>query len=302
MRPLKPWRPVASVVAVLGIWWLVGHNSGAGWVQMIGDGMAATLAIGLFGPAVVLRRSTITVTAAPEDATAGLPVEISIAASTRVRARPVDPPGPEVFAGAVRGRVTSWGDRLTLVPDHRGIYGAAIVDVATAAPFSLMWWSRRVVMTLPTELLVAPRLGEALPFPPRADDASGDGLPRAPSQVGEPRAVRPYRAGDGRRWVHWPATAHTSHLMVREMEAPTEEPVTVTVVLGEDSEAAERAAERALGTITRILDAGIPVVLATEERGGAVISPIDDRRQAGRRLARAVPPTGAGSGSEMTRS
>ncbi len=298
VRPVRPLRPVASVVAVLGIWWLVGHNSGAGWVQMLGDGLAATLAVGLFGPAVVLRRSRLRVDNAPGDTTAGLPVELAVVASTRVRLRPVNPPGPEVFAGPVRGQAT--GDSLTLVPEHRGVHATIVVHVATAAPFALLWWTRRVVLTLPAELVVAPRLGPSVPVPYHGDDSRGDGQPRALAQVGEPRGVRPYMAGDGRRWVHWPATAHTGGLMVREMETPTAEPVTVTVVLPPGADAAERVAERALGTITRLLDRGDPVVLVTDEPTGPVEAPVGDRRHAGRRLARASMRHGGLPGSEIS--
>ena len=290
---------MAGVVAVLGVWWLVGHNSGAGWVQVIGDALAAALAVGLFGPAVILRRSRVGVGAASGDHTAGLPVELAVSASTRVRLRPVSPPGPEVLAGPVRGRLTvGSGDRLTLVPDHRGVHTVAVVDVATAAPFALLWWTHRVALALPDELVVAPRLGPSATLPAGADDTSGVGRPQAPAQVGEPRGVRPYRAGDGRRWVHWPATAHSGGLMVREMEAPTAEPVTVSVVLPRQLEPAERTAERALGTVTRLLDRGIPVILATDEPDGPAVGPVTDRRQAGRRLARAV--SGAQSRADIS--
>ena len=76
--------------------------------------------------------------------------------------------------------------------------------------------------------------------------------------------------------------------MVREMERPTAEPVTVTVSLPPDAEEAERISERALGTIVLLLDRGLPVVLGTTEASGPVEAPVEDRRQAGRRLARAV--------------
>ena len=292
IRPVRPLLPVAGVVAVLSVWWLVGHNSGAGWVQMIGDGLAATLAVGLLGPAVALRRAAVKVTAAPGDAAAGLPVELAVAASTRVRLRPVEPPGPVVLVGPVRRRAGAGGslpsDRLTLLPDHRGVYATVVVEVATAAPFALLWWTRRLALNLPEELLVAPRLGPPAAIAGRDDAADGEGGPPAPARVGELRGIRPYRPGDSRRWVHWPATAHTGVLMVREMEAPTTAPVTVTVVLPRDIEAAETVAERALGTVTRLLDQGIPVILATDEPAGPVVGAVADRRLAGRRLARAV--------------
>jgi uncharacterized protein (DUF58 family) len=142
------------------------------------------------------------------------------------------------------------------------------------------------VLGLPNDLVVSPRLGPAAHF--RDDDAGHDGPTPASETFGEPRGVRPYRPGDSRRFVHWPATAHAGRLMVREMDAPTWAPVTVTVILPPDADAAERVAESALGTVCSLLDDGIPVVLATTERGGPAAGPVADRRQAGRRLALAV--------------
>ena len=117
------------------------------------------------------------------------------------------------------------------------------------------------------------------------------------ADLGEPRGARPYRPGDDRRQVHWQAFAHTGELMVREREAPAAEPVTLQVTLPVDPDEAERVAERALGTVVYLLDRGAPVVLGTVESSGPVRGPVEDRRIAGRRLARAVatpgnPPTG----------
>ena len=53
-RPSRNAAPVVVAVAILGIWWLVAHNGGSGWVQALGDVVFGTLFIGIFGPAVVL--------------------------------------------------------------------------------------------------------------------------------------------------------------------------------------------------------------------------------------------------------
>jgi uncharacterized protein (DUF58 family) len=94
--------------------------------------------------------------------------------------------------------------------------------------------------------------------------------------------------GDARRLVHWRSTAHAGRLMVREVEEPAAEPVTVTVELPADAEMAERAAEGALGSVVRLLQGGDVVLLATREASGPVLEPVVDRRGTGRRLARAV--------------
>ena len=128
-------------------------------------------------------------------------------------------------------------------------------------------------------------------MPLRPDEGTGDVLDRPRSDVGLPRGARPYVPGDARRLVHWRSTAHAGRLMVRELEQPAAEPVTITVELPEDPDAAERVAEGALGSVVGLLEGGAPVLLGPREASGPVLGPVADRRSAGRRLARAV--TGA---------
>jgi uncharacterized protein (DUF58 family) len=288
VRPARPVAPFAVSVAILGLWWLVAHNGGAGWVQALGDVAFGTLSVGLFGPALFLACSRVRVVSSPTDGVAGQPVEMELAASSRLRIRAVNPPGDLAFIGPSRGRPRSSDDRITLRPARRGLLDTVTVDIATAAPFALQWWTRRLVLPLPATLHVAPRCGRPDRLLTKVHDDDGEGNEWVPSDVGQPRGARPYRAGDSRRQVHWRATAHTGELMVRELERPSAEPVTVHVVLPDEPDAAERAAERALGTVVQVLQHGAPVLLATLEESGAVVASVADRRTAGRRLARAV--------------
>jgi uncharacterized protein (DUF58 family) len=215
--------------------------------------------------------------------------------STRVRVKPLEPPGPQSFVGAHRepggnGSRPAITDAaaITLLPEGRGVYDRVVLQVATAAPFGLLWWRKTVVVPLPRSLHVGPRLGRPLALPVGRQDTSGEGVLDASVQIGEPRGVRPYRPGDHRRWVHWPATAHSGELMVREMEGPTAEPVTLEIHLPADAEAAERMAERAMATVVALVDRGASVLLATTEASGPKVATVGDRRSAGRRLARAI--------------
>jgi uncharacterized protein (DUF58 family) len=277
---------VAGVV-IIGLWWLVAHNAGSGWVQVLGDLVFGTLLIGLVGPFVVVSRARITIRSAPGDGIAGSPVPVGVVSRGRMRVRPVEPPGPEVFVGPRRRRRAD-DAVVTLVPERRGVHDAVTFDIASAAPFALQWWTRRVTLALPSTLLVSPRCGRAQPPPVRPDEGTGDILDRPRADEGLPRGARPYLPGDPRRLVHWRATAHAGLLMVREVERPTAEPVTVTVELPADSDEAERVAEGALGSVVGLLERGGSVLLGTRETAGVVLKPVTDRRSAGRRLARAV--------------
>ena len=284
--PVRPLVPLAGCAAVLLVWELVAHNSGAGWVQAVGDVLAGVLAVGLVAPALATGRARVRVVESPADASAGLPVELAVHASSRVRLTPLVPPGPATFAGP--GRAGTVARPLTLLPERRGVHATVVVEVASAAPFGLLWWRRHAQVELPRALCVGPRLGAPLAVAAGAERAAGTGGRATPAPLGEPRGVRPYRPGDQRRFMHWPATAHTGDLMVREMEDAGAGPVTLEVHLPEDPEAAERLAERALGTVVALVDTGTPVRLATTEEDGARVGAVGDRRSAGRRLARAV--------------
>jgi len=292
VRPIRPLVPLASAFFVVLGWGVVAHNSGSGWVQALGDVVAGTLLLGMVGPAVVLARVRLHITTVPTDATAGLPSDIGVVSSSRVRLTPVRPAGPECFVGPSGAPGPADADAFALLPRRRGVVSSIVVDVATAAPFGLLWWTRRVRLDLASELHIGPKIGPPVVLPRQQDDRSGDSWERAPRDIGEPRGVRPYRPGDSRRWVHWPATAHSGELMVREMEGPTAEPVVVLVSLPSDEEAAESVAERALGTLVALFDRGTSVFLTTTEPTGRRTGAVADRRTAGRRLARAVAPDG----------
>jgi len=293
-RPSRNAAPVVVAIAILGIWWLVAHNGGSGWVQAMGDIVFGTLFIGIFGPAVILTCARIRITGAPVDCSAGMPADIGLAASTRLRICARAPFEGEAFVGPV-GRRQAPEHGVPLVPQRRGVHDFVNLDIATAAPFALQWWTRRVVLPLPSTLYVAPRSGRPESFPLRAHDDTGVTVDWVQTDSGQPRGARPYQPGDSRRRVHWSATAHAGELMVRELERPSAEPVTLTVVLPQDPQEAELVAERALGTITRLLERGSTVLLATLEASGPVTAGVADRRGAGRRLARAVASANANS-------
>jgi uncharacterized protein (DUF58 family) len=275
-------------VLIIGLWWLVAHNAGSGWVQVLGDLVFGALLIGIVGPFVVVTRARITLCRAPADGIAGSPVTLAVASRGRVRVQPVAPPGHAVFVGP-RGRRGQADEVVTLAPERRGVHDAVELDIASAAPFALQWWTRRVRLPLPAALHVSPRCGPAQRLPVTPDERTGDALHRPRSDEGLPRGARPYVPGDSRRLVHWRTTAHAGRMMVRELEQPAAEPVTITVDLPRDPEAAERVAEGALSSVVGLLEGGATVVLGTTEASGPVLGPVTDRRGAGRRLARAVP-------------
>ena len=292
VRPVRPLVPLVSCAGVLLAWGLVAHNSGAGWVQAVGDVLAGNLGVEACSPPPSSPGAPpVEVVEVPSDATAGLPRgggagRHPVAGQTSRPTRPRDVRRPAARRGhAGRGAP----DRSPSSPQYRGVFDQVALELATAAPFGLTCGGARPSSsTSPVPCMSDPVWARPLPLPGGRDDTSGGGVLDSSVPIGEPRGVRPYRPGDHRRWVHWPATAHSGELMVREMEGPTAEPVTLEVHLPVDADAAERMAERAMATVVALVDRGASVLLATTETSGPKIGAVGDRRSAGRRLARAV--------------
>jgi hypothetical protein len=306
-RPVAWFAPVAGSAVAMVAWAGVAHSSGSGWVQAVGALLAAVLITGLLAPYVAARRATLTCSACPSDGQAGRPSALTMTANGPVRIRPRYPVGAET--GAVGQPYGPRTVEVPITPSRRGVIERVVVEVASCAPFGLLWWAREIEVALPRPLHIAPRLGDPARMETTTTRSPGDSPRRAPSGVGEPRGVRPYRPGDTRRSVHWPATSHVGALMVREKEHQTDDPIVVDVVLPPDPPAAETEAERVMAAVARSLTQGETVVLGTRETGGHIVRVVRDRIDLGRRLARAVPslepvmrpPPAAGDGTRKGR-
>jgi len=274
--------PVAGTALLLFVWAGVAHASGSGWVQAVGSVVAGLLLLGLVAPAFAAPGLLLICEKSPSDATAGSAVELEVVGNRSMRCIPRSMGGAPLLL--TRGMPAC----LVIVPVRRGVTSTVTVRVATAAPFGLLWWSRDQVLELSRPLHVAPRPSErpmGLLAPSALED--GHGPPR-PTLTGDLRGVRPYQHGDGRRRVHWNASAHTGGLMIRESESRTDDPIRIVVDLPRDLDAADQLAEEAMGEAILQLSAGRRVLLETTEVTGRVVAPVADRVAAGRRLARSV--------------
>lgn len=117
-----------------------------------------------------------------------------------------------------------------LPTDRRGIYDLGPMQIGVSDPFGL---AMRVTDGAPvTRLVVFPRV-DAIDPPPISngdDPLAGADHPRALTGGGEDfYALRPYVRGDDLRKVHWPSTARTDDLMLRQDEMPWQARSTVLV-------------------------------------------------------------------------
>ncbi len=183
--------------------------------------------------------------------------------------------------------------RLPLTIAARGVYRKILVDVASDAPFGVLWVRRTRVVELPVELLVAP-----VPEPWVVPALELTGHDQAVAPIGAAnrgevvRSVRPYVVGDPAHLVHWPTSAHSGALVVRELEPPTVEGVALVLDLSRvdlDPAEVEQVVARAAGAAGDLLDRGTRVVVCSSEVTGPITGEVTEQLGLRRRLARAVP-------------
>lgn len=287
VHPVAWYGPVVGSVVTLLAWTSVAHSSGSGRLQAVGALLAAVLITGLVAPFFPARRVRLSCTQSPSDTVAGQRVSLTMMTNGPNRIRPLLPTGPDARSvGRARGprQVT-----VEMTDLRRGVVESVVIEVASSAPFGMLWWAREMTVQLPRPLYIAPRLGDIGDVDRGYDDDPGDALRRMPTMIGEARGLRPYVPGDPRRSVHWLATSHTGTLMVNETENPSRDPVTVEVSLPSDPDLAEQEAERMMAVVAGYLSRGVPVIVSTLEKTGPTVRPVLDRIDLGRRLARAVP-------------
>jgi uncharacterized protein (DUF58 family) len=246
----------------------------------------AVLTVGIVWPVVALRRVDVDVTG-PRDATVGDQITLALRIMGRVsrlEVRLLDPPGDW------RRTVAPGTGDLVHVAARRGVFRIVRVEVRSGGPLGVFLRRRTLWVRLPYPVTVGPH-----PAPVRYDPQPLP-LGLAAALVVQPvaaggdavRAVRPYAPGDAARLVHWPTSARTGALAVRELDPPTITGVAIVVDLRGPEHEVEQAASRAAGLGRIALRAGAHVLLLTCEAGGPVVAPVSGPLELGRRLARAT--------------
>jgi uncharacterized protein (DUF58 family) len=270
-----------------------GRTTGSRWLLSLVIGLGLAVLADAIWAFVALRRVELRVVAA-SDGTVGLRSSVDVV---------VDRPTARVslrMASLVEGDLvladTPGPVAMQIVPDVRGVFPRAVFELVVRGPLGLVPVRRRADVPLPAPVHVAP-----LPVPVHGLEyptarvrrlAEGPQPVRAPRTGEVTRGVRAWEPGDGRRRVHWPATARTGALMARDLEDPVGDEVVVVVDLGPVPWlGAEHTAGLALWVVGDVLALGRRVTLVTREAAGIVWGPVADRAAAGRRLAAAV--TGA---------
>jgi uncharacterized protein (DUF58 family) len=292
-RPARAHGPGDLTITAVALFALGAYGVAAGSVTgeeravAVGVFSFTLFAIGLVWPIVALARVELSVTA-PPDATVGDEVPLRVAVrgrARRVEVRVLDPTG-RWWRTAIptEGVVPHLATR-------RGVFDHVRVQIRSSAPLGVFVRTRQARVALPWPITVAPRARAAAvtvrPVPPRVEMPSE--LAVAGTGSDAVRAVRHYVPGDPARLVHWPTSARRGSLVVREHDPPANEGIALVVDLTGWEDHAEAAASVAAGVGGAVLARGGRLVLATNEQTGPQCGPVGDRRELGRRLARAVP-------------
>jgi uncharacterized protein (DUF58 family) len=190
--------------------------------------------------------------------------------------------------------VSGHGGRAALAVGPRGVYPDERFTVAAQGPLGLVSARRGLHVRHDAPLAVGPApVAHDLRWPAAAA-APRSGESRVARGDDLFRGVRPYRPGDARRTVHWPSTAHTGSLMVRETEGTGTRAVRIVAAFPQAGADAEHTLGRAAWAVAAARRAGWDVVLVTcEGPGGRTIGRVVERAVTGpgdaaRRLAAAV--------------
>jgi uncharacterized protein (DUF58 family) len=282
----------AVVLFALGAYGIAaGGVSGEARAVAVGVFAFTLFIIGIVWPIVALARVDFSARV-PPDATVDdeIPVHISIRGRvSRVEVRIIDPSGTWWRTAVPSGGVIM--HRVT----RRGVFDHIRVQIRTSAPLGVFLRTRQARVALPEPITVGPRplvTPVALHAVPAQIDAPAEhALGAAGADV--VRSVRPYVPGDAARLVHWPTSARRASLAVREHDPPANEGLAVVVELTGTRDDVETAAGIACGIARGVLARGGRLVLCTREADGPHAEPVLDRREVGRRLARAIAGTPA---------
>jgi uncharacterized protein (DUF58 family) len=286
-RPPGELTPAGLGMLLLGVYTLAQGSQGEhDGLVAVGAFAFAVVIVGIVWPLVSLRSVDVAVDG-PRDATVGDRITLALVLTGRVsrlEVRLLDPPGEW------RRTVAPGSGELVHIAARRGVFRLVRVEVRSGGPLGVFLRRRTLWVRLPAPVSVGPRpipmtyspstlpIGMAAALAARPAAPAGDSV----------RAVRPYERGDAARLVHWPTSARTGELAVREMEPPAITGIAIALDLHGEEEGVENAASRAAGLGRAALRSGAQVLLLTHEAGGPMLGPVSGPLELGRRLARAT--------------
>ena len=274
---------LALAVIGLGIFGAA-QTTGAGWLTVLASLIVGTLMVGIIWPIILIRSISVELSS-PVDVVVDRPFPLSVRLDRPEVGLRLEI--AELTAASVWVQPPSAGT-INVTSTKRGVLEYLTVNISCTAPFDIFSARRRIRVALPDSIFVAPQ-----PIPMQLPDrllggSGGDGVGAGGVGPGEMvRSLREYVPGDAMRMVHWRASARRDHLLVKELEPP--ERPHLAVIVDVSGAGGDRAAGEAAGLIQAARHRGHPVTLLTVEIAGRVVGDVGSVREAGRRLAGAIP-------------
>jgi uncharacterized protein (DUF58 family) len=221
----RPRKRAVGLVFGAGLLFFLGTNVQAGWLFVIAACLLGAVAAGVVLPALMVRGIDLD-RQAPAEVHQLDEVLVDIGVLNRSRGMRLGLVIADGFLEPTRLSVPALrpGERVEVttsrVARRRGPQSAATVTVRSSAPFGIAE-HRRARRVAGAETLVLPAVVQLGPLafvePTATTDHAIHSAPRrghGPEYLG----IREYRPGDSMRHVHWPSTARTGTVMVREFE------------------------------------------------------------------------------------
>jgi uncharacterized protein (DUF58 family) len=293
-------KRAAGLALGAGVLFLLGTNVQAGWLFVLCALLLGTLASGLILPGRMLRGIEVE-RRAPGEVVQGEEAFVDLIVTNTARGirlgLALD--DPHVAPASLYLTKVSPGERVELVTvrpaRRRGVQEDSIVTLRSAAPFGVA--ERRRTLPVAGSTIVLPAV---IPLGPlaflttasdpsrhsRSDPHRGSG----PEYLG----IREYRPGDSARHVHWPSTARTGTVMVRELEEERSQRLTIVVDsiadVGDEGTPLDACCTAAASIARGSFDEGNTLRVISAQRGRTVDVWDDvDEGSFRRRLAAIVP-------------
>ena len=221
MRLRKRAVGLAAGAAVL---FLLGTNVQAGWLFVLCALLLGTVVTGLVLPGRMLRGIEVE-RRAPAEVVQGEEAYVELIVTDHARGVKLGLTFEDPHVSPTSLYVTKVlpGERVELVTVRRarkrGVHEASAVTLRSAAPFGVA--ERRRTLQVAGSTIVLPAVIPLGSLPFLALDPDPERASRSVPRRGtgpEFLGVREYRPGDSPRHVHWPSTARTGTVMVRELE------------------------------------------------------------------------------------
>jgi len=239
VRAIASPRDEWIILALAGFLFFIATNTQTGWLYAVVSFLLGLLVVGFFGPRATLRGLRVD-RAVPSGVLEGQAASIRLtvtnpSATPRFLIGVVDAP-PVAGAAPMRFVIRHLAPRRSVSFNYavdcprRGVLKFDAVTLESATPVGL--FMHRRVVDAPAEMAVYPVGPEVrmLRVPAASREVSSG--PRTQNRAGHSfdfLGIREYQWGDDTRFLHWPSTARSGRLMVREFEDPAADSIAILV-------------------------------------------------------------------------